>query len=230
MLREVRDFYDLAKSFLNPSAEDCLESFRSRLEIIRSKAALANNPPEVVNKQYSWIIPDNQPLLTKASRRYERGKRRGGLDVVGRLTAVWEIVPDAKRNKFDNPKQFRLAGNASVVVQWVNLADHTTISQWNVDVAGPPLVPVRLLLRGVCSTPNSTTPAEYQCPGSLASRSPRLPWPNLYSGNCFRTTGSATVWGPRARTGLRPRSRGSCGCLSGSRRWSRAVLDRLGQR
>jgi hypothetical protein len=138
MHREVGDFYSLAKSFLSPSADDCLRAFASRLLTIRSNAPLANNPPEVVNRKYRWEIPGHQPLLTKSSRRYEKGKRQGRLEIVGRLTTVWEITPDPKASKMDTPRQFRLSGKASVVVEWVDPTSHQTLVQWNVDVAAPP--------------------------------------------------------------------------------------------
>lgn len=138
MHREVDDFYNLAKPFLDPSAEDCLGAFAAKLMAIRSKAPLANNPQDVLAKRYGWVIPEHQPLLTKPSRRYEKGQRQGGLEIVGRLTAVWEITPDAKRNSLDTPKQFRLSGNASIVVEWVNAANHECVASWNVDVAAPP--------------------------------------------------------------------------------------------
>jgi hypothetical protein len=136
--REVNDFYALAKPFLDPTAEACLGGFAGALLTIRSRAPLANNPADVVNRKSSWVIPDYQPLLTKPSRGYEKGRRQGGLEIVGRLTAVWEITPDPKANKTDNPRQFRLSGNASVLVEWVDPASHQTLVKWNVDIGGPP--------------------------------------------------------------------------------------------
>lgn len=140
MHREVTEFYKAAKDLLDPSAEACLGAYASNLLVIRSKAPLSNNVPEVVNKPYPWAIHPYQALLTKPSRRYEKGKRRGGrsLEVVGRITATWAITSDAKKSDFDVPKQFRLIGNASVAVELVNAADFTSILRWNVDVAAPP--------------------------------------------------------------------------------------------
>ena len=98
MLREVKDFYNLAKSFLSPSAEACLKAFAGRLQAIQSRAPLENNPPEVVNKKHAWTIPDHMPLLTKPSREFEPGNAQGKLEVVGRLTAIWEVTSDPRKN------------------------------------------------------------------------------------------------------------------------------------
>jgi hypothetical protein len=135
MHREIKDFYGLAKPFLDPGAEACLDTFAGLLLTIRSKAPLANNPPAVLNKQYRWDIPGHLPLVTRPSRSYERGGRQGGMEIVGRLTAVWEITPDPRRSKQDAPKQFRLTGNASVIVEWLDTASYKTVAQWNMDVA-----------------------------------------------------------------------------------------------
>jgi hypothetical protein len=137
MRREVLDFYGYAKSFLDPSAEACLNAFAANLITIRDSAALANSPSDQVNRSYRWTIPNHLPLLTKPSRSYEKGKRAGGREIVGNLTAVWEITPDPKENKRDVPKQFRLTGNASVLVQWIETAKHTILGSWNVDIADP---------------------------------------------------------------------------------------------
>jgi hypothetical protein len=108
MHQEVQHFYAFAKTFLSPTAEACLDAFAGRLDMIRSKAPLANNPSNILNKSYIWVIPEHQPLLTKPSRSYEKGKRRGGTEMIGRLTAIWEITPEPKKSNFDVPKQFRL--------------------------------------------------------------------------------------------------------------------------
>jgi hypothetical protein len=133
--REILDFYELAKGFLDPSAEACLNAFAAALANIRDGAALRNSPPEQTNRRYRWEIPEHMPLLTRPSRGYEKGKRSGGREVVGNITAVWEITPDTKESKRDVPKQFRLTGNASVLVQWIETEKHTTIGRWHVDVA-----------------------------------------------------------------------------------------------
>lgn len=135
MHREVNEFYDLAKPFLDPTAEACLGKFAADLKTIRSKSPLANNPENVLNHPYPWVIPGHQPLLTKPSQWYEKGKKQRGPEIVGRLTAVWEITPDPKKWSLDVPKQFRLTGKASVVVEWVDVATHATLTKWNVDVA-----------------------------------------------------------------------------------------------
>lgn len=135
MHREVKDFYTLAKGFLDPSAEECLGAFAGRLRAIQSRTPLANNPPDVVNKEQPWVIPDHQPLLTKPSREFEPGGPQGNLEVVGRLTAGWWVTPDPKANSLIIPKQFRLTGNASVRVEWVDTATHKTLGKWHVDVA-----------------------------------------------------------------------------------------------
>jgi hypothetical protein len=135
MHREVQDFYDLAKPFLDPTAEECIGAFAASLAAIRSKAPLINNPVDVVNKRYSWDIPKYQPLQTRPSRGYEKGKRQGGLEVFGRLTAVWEITPDSRKSKRDQPKQFRISGNASVVVELVDVMTDQPVVTWNMDIA-----------------------------------------------------------------------------------------------
>jgi hypothetical protein len=135
MHREVKDFYALAKAFLSPSAEACLEAFAGRLRTIQSRAPLENNLPEVINKKQSWIIPDHLPLLTRPSREFEPGNPQGRLEVVGRLTAIWEVTSDPKKNERNVPKQFRLSGNASVLVEWIDAGTHKTIGHWHVDVA-----------------------------------------------------------------------------------------------
>ena len=135
MHREVQDFYDLAKPFLDPTAEECLGAFAASLTTIRSKAPLVNNPVDVVNKRHRWNIPEYQPLRTRPSRGYEKGKRQGGLEVFGRLTAVWEITPDPKKSKRDQPKQFRISGNASVVVELVDVMTDQPVVTWNMDIA-----------------------------------------------------------------------------------------------
>ncbi len=135
MRREVESFYDLAKTFLDPTAEACLGAFASRLASIRSKAMFANEPADLVNKQHRWVIPDHQPLLTRPSREYEKGGRRGGREILGRVTAVWEITPDPKDNKQHQPKQFRISGNASVHVELVEVSTHLPLVTWNMDIA-----------------------------------------------------------------------------------------------
>jgi hypothetical protein len=126
----------LAKSFLDPSAEACLDAFSSGLDVIRSNAPRGTNSAEV-NRKHPWSIPDYQPLRTKRSRRYEKGKREGGLEIYGQLTAVWEIVPDAKKTRCDRPKQFRVVGKASVLVKLVDSTSDRAVSEWHMDVADP---------------------------------------------------------------------------------------------
>ncbi|CAN5475998.1 hypothetical protein BH11PLA2_BH11PLA2_29880 [soil metagenome] len=135
MNREVLDFYGFAKPFLDPSAEGCLTGFAAKLSTIRTKGAFTNATVAQRNRNYPWAITGNHPLLTKPSRSYEKGKKQKGREVVGRLTAIWEITPDPKQNIHDVPKQMRLTGNASVLVEWIDAASHKTLGQWNVDVA-----------------------------------------------------------------------------------------------
>jgi hypothetical protein len=135
MHREAKNFYALAKAFLSPTAEDCLDAFANRLRTIQSRAPLEKNSPEVVNKKHTWSIPAHMPLLTKPSREFEPGKPQGRLEVVGRLTATWEVTSDPKKNNQHVPKHFRLSGNASVLVEWIDQATDKTIGHWHVDVA-----------------------------------------------------------------------------------------------
>ncbi len=132
--REVSDFYQFAKDHLSPSAEACMIAFRSRLSQIRARAPLTNNPPAVLNRAYGWEIPDHQPLLTKPSQAYERGLRNAGPEVVGRLTALWQVIPDPRISKYDTPKQFRLSGIASVRVEWIDTVTHQTLSMWRMEI------------------------------------------------------------------------------------------------
>ncbi len=135
MKREVDDFLTIAKSFLDPSAEACLQAFSRRLEIIRLKSPLANNPLEVVSKQHEWVIPDHQPLLTRPSQGYEKGRRRGGPSICARITSLWEITPEPKKNNYDSPKQFYLTGNASVRVEWRDHEKNLSMGHWRMEIA-----------------------------------------------------------------------------------------------
>lgn len=137
MYREVLDFYEYAMQFLDASAEGCLRAFAATLFAIRDSAALANSPPDQVNRSYPWRIPGHAPLLTKPSKDYERGERKGGLEIIGELTTIWEITPDPKKSNRDTPKQFRLTGNASVVVRWLEVETMEPVGQWNVDIGAP---------------------------------------------------------------------------------------------
>ena len=135
MHREAEAFYALAKPFLDPTAEACIGAFGSALATIRSKVPLANNPVDVLNRRYRWEISKGQPMRTRSSRGYERGKRQGGMEIYGRLTAVWEITPDPIKNKRDRPKQFRISGNASVVVELLDVMTDQPVVTWNMDIA-----------------------------------------------------------------------------------------------
>ena len=133
--RETLSFYDFAKPFLDPTADPCLKGFAANLLTIQSKAALRNNPSPVVNKSHLWKIQEDFALLTKPSECYEGRDRKTGKKIVGRLTALWCITPDARISNKDAPKQFRITGNASVKVEWLDASDRQPIGEWTVDVA-----------------------------------------------------------------------------------------------
>ena len=135
MRREVEGFFALAKDFLDPSAEACLQIFADKLGIIRQKAPLSNNPPEVLNRKYGWSIPDNQPLLTRPSRAYEKGKRKGGPLICARITSIWELSPEPRKSRHDVPKHFYLSGNASVRVEWMDNCDHKSMGSWRMEIS-----------------------------------------------------------------------------------------------
>jgi hypothetical protein len=133
--QEILDFIGFARTFLDNSAETCLRRFAADLMNIRSHAPLASNPSDVVSRGTKWEIHAATPLLTKPSGSYERRGRKARMEVIGQLTVVWGITPDARKNKTDIPKQFRITGNASVKVEWLDAADGRVLGQWNVDVA-----------------------------------------------------------------------------------------------
>jgi hypothetical protein len=133
--QEIINFIGFAKTFLDNSAETCLQRFAADLLNIRSHAPLASNRTAVVNRATEWKIMAATPLLTKASDQYEGRGRKTAREIIGQLTAVWGITPDPKNYKSDVPKQFRITGNASVKVQWLNAADLQVVGCWNVDVA-----------------------------------------------------------------------------------------------
>ncbi len=135
MRREVNDFSALAKRFLDPSAESCLKVFADQLHIIRGKAPLASKQPGDSSKEYRWEIPADRALRTKPSRGYERGKRKGGPEIYARITSVWVIAPEPKKSNRDVPRRFRLIGNASVRVEWVDLSDQKPMGSWRMEIA-----------------------------------------------------------------------------------------------
>jgi hypothetical protein len=135
MRREIDDFFKLAKDFLDPSAEACLKVLYDQLDVIRHKSPLANNPPNVVNKRYSWVISDHNPLLTRCSQGYEKGSKKGGPSICARITSKWEITPEPRRSNLERSKKFYLTGNASVRVEWRDTKANQSLGSWRMEIA-----------------------------------------------------------------------------------------------
>ncbi len=114
--REIRGFKAMAMSFLDPGAEQALDQLQSSLSNIQSSAPLDRILPGTRGRP--WEIYDWQPILTKPTRSYERGEREGGPRVFAKITSIWEVLPAAKKSKLDVPRRFKLAGKASVRVEW----------------------------------------------------------------------------------------------------------------
>lgn len=134
LVREVRDFKEVAKGFLDPSASDALDQLRSSLENIQAAAPVANSP--AARTDYPWEIPSYLPVLTRTSRGYERGEREGGPEVYARVTSIWQIVPAPKPKKASPPKTFRVVGKASVRVEWWEAGDEgRSLGMWRMEMA-----------------------------------------------------------------------------------------------
>jgi hypothetical protein len=135
MRREVMGFSAIAKDFLAPSAEACLQVLADQLGIIQLKAPIGRNDPAAQARPYRWSIPDHQPLLTRPSKAYEKGKKKGGPLICARVTSLWEILPEPKRNKYDVSKHFYISGIASVRIEWVDTKDHKSLGSWRMEIA-----------------------------------------------------------------------------------------------
>lgn len=134
LVREIRDFKEIAKRFLDPSASDSLDLLRSALENIQAAAPLEYSPS--ARPDYPWEIPHYSPVVTKPSRAYERGERASGPEVYARLTSIWQVIPMPKLKKGTPPKTFRVVGKASVRVEWREAGDtDRSLGVWRMEMA-----------------------------------------------------------------------------------------------
>lgn len=140
MDREILEFTRIAVggNFLAPRGEELLERFRRDLEQIRMSAQLAGSLGGRLGRVHDWCIPEDDPLVTRHSRRFERGGRAGGHDMCAKITAIWQIRPRPKPKKSMNSPSFCVAGKASVKIQWFEVLEgeiYDALGMWRMEVA-----------------------------------------------------------------------------------------------
>jgi hypothetical protein len=140
MIREIQDFSQIAVAgdFLAPGTEGVLERFRRALEQIQMSAPRAGTLGGRLGRVYEWGISEEEPLLTRHSSSYERGKRAGGEEMCARITAIWEIRPSPKPKPSMPSPTFCVAGKASVKVEWYATLEGEPIDplgMWRMEIA-----------------------------------------------------------------------------------------------
>lgn len=140
MDREILEFTRIAVAgdFLAPGGEELLDRFRRGLAQIQSSAPLAGTLRGRLGRVYDWCIFEDEPLLTRPSRRFERGGRAGGHDMCAKITAIWQIRPRPKPKKSMDPATFCIAGKGSVKVQWYEVLEgelFEPLGMWRMEVA-----------------------------------------------------------------------------------------------
>ena len=107
----------IAQSYLHRSSRDTLQG-------------AANDLRYVAKNGGSWTIPIDRPIRTKLSKGCYEPDGKGGYQIEGRLSFIWDMTP-ADRGKFE------LTGNASTLVSIYSVEEDkdTCIFCWNVDIA-----------------------------------------------------------------------------------------------
>ena len=129
-LDEIQAIKEIAKPFIClDSLEHGLPRLATVLENIRSL------PYETTAK---WEIPNHSPLYTNIScGSYEPGSK-GGHNIIGEVTSVWEVAPsdsDATNRKL--AKTFQIVGNASVrirLLEWGEQGPGRELGMWRMEI------------------------------------------------------------------------------------------------
>jgi hypothetical protein len=130
-LDEIKAIKDVAKNFLDRSANDVLDRLERNLTTIRTARRGTDG--------LRWEIPLSSPLKTRISQgKYEKGGREGKHDVFGEITSIWIISPsDPKATSRTLAKTFSVTGKASVRIRLVepnSVSGDRELAMWRVEL------------------------------------------------------------------------------------------------
>lgn len=136
MHREIENMKRLAEPFLDAHTyQNVIPEWKRQLQHFESD-------PHPHGAMLSWCIKERDPIKTKPSDgEYEAGSRRGGYNVYGRISGVWEISKPSSKGK---KKRFRsgyflLNGLASTKITiWAVGTDGADreLARWTLEVGG----------------------------------------------------------------------------------------------
>ena len=140
MFREIRDFSQIAVSgdFLAPGAEEVLEQFRRRLELIQERPPLLGRSAEGLVGCMTGNCSKTSHLLPVRALLMSPDYRSGGEEISAKVTAIWQIRPTPKRKRSMVSESFCVAGKASVKVEWYETLECELIDplgMWRMEVA-----------------------------------------------------------------------------------------------
>ena len=108
VLNEIQAFADLAEAFLEPSSLRVLAELSGVLENVRDTRS---------SKTVRWEIPDDRPLVTRASFGAYQPDAQGAHNIFAEVSSVWEIKRIAPQKKKNRAELFALDGLASTRIR-----------------------------------------------------------------------------------------------------------------
>ena len=180
--RELKETEKLARHFLDRRAVGRLSAAADRLEYRRRQCGTGE-----------WGLPSGAPLITRPSRGYEVGGRRGSHEIQASIDSTWEITAE-------DTQTFRVTGNVSTRVRLLDGDGGPELGRWRVEfgAAGSPGCFFHTQIRGQAE--DQTPPWPRSVPV------PRLPSPFVsipavvafVLGELFQTKWAQHVDSPRA--------------------------------
>ena len=129
-LSELQAIRNIAKPFI------CPDSFAHGLP--RLATVLRNIRSLPYQKKARWDIPDHSPLYTNVSCGSYEPDGKGGHNIIGEITSVWEVAPsDPTATNKKLAKTFRLIGNASVrirLLEWGEQGLGQELGMWRMEI------------------------------------------------------------------------------------------------
>ena len=126
---EVQVMRDLAEDLLTQEAILALKTFETDIRQLASLPTDSAFPLELAAFNGRSVV---RTRLSKGE--YERGKRKGEMEVFAELSCSWRVMPVGSRKQKRRRPRFRLAGLASTAVSIWSQSGERLLS-WHVDIA-----------------------------------------------------------------------------------------------